>query len=361
MKTHILRLFALLGALLLAHSASAINITAQSQEIRDDDLVAPILIPNVNFTEMEPNDTRATAQVIMLTAPGDTITGNSQGATGTNLDYYQIHTPVQALAIYMNRLTLNQANTGSIRGLGQTATGPNGVGPGMPNPAATDNAAQTSSVATGMMNQWYSFGRAGTIDYRVTGSASTTANYIATFTQVVITPTNLGSFAAGSITFTNTGLNSTQDTEVFVYDVNLMPIPGYTNDDFLDGTPVPPGGSTLNSLLTRDFAPGVYYLAISNFNTADNQLSPADEGSATGTFLPYDGAMTNSSTGTLASIPFQIRDSDGNVLTFNASKPGPFDIYWATFVVIPEPSTVSLAILGVGALGLAAWRRRRTA
>lgn len=361
MKNSTLRFLTAVGALTLACQAAAINITAQSQEIRDADVGAPILIPNVNFMEVEPNDTRATAQVIMLTAPGDTITGNSTSATGAGLDYYQVHTPVQAIAIYMNRLTLNQANTGTIRGLGQTATGPNGIGPGMPSATAMDNTAQTSSVATGMMNQWYSFGRAGTIDYRVTGAAATTGNYIATWSQVVITPTNLGSFAAGSITFTNTGLNSTQDTEVFVYDSNLMPIPGYTNDDFLDGTVVPPGGSTLNSLLTRNFAPGVYYLAISNFNTADNQLSPADEGTASGTFLPYDGAMTNSSTTLLASIPFQIRDSEGNVLTFNASKPGPFDIYWATFVVIPEPSTVSLAILGVGALGLAAWRRRRAA
>lgn len=312
----------------------------------------------VGFVEIEPNDSRATAQIIQLVGPGDTITGNSTSTTGTGLDYYLVQTPVQAVAIYMNRLTLNQANVGTIRGLGQIATGPNSVGPGMPNPAAQDSTFQTSTTATGMMNQWYSFGRAGAIDYRVTGAAATTANYIATFSQVVITPVSLGTFAAGSITLTNTGLNSTQDTEVIVYDSNLMPIPGFLNDDFLDGTVVPPGGSTLNTLLTRDFAPGTYFVAISNFNLADNQLSPSDEGTATGTYLTQPGALANSSTTALASIPFAIRDANGTT-TFTATKAGAFDVYWGTFTVIPEPSTVSLAIVGVLGLGVAAYRRRR--
>lgn len=316
------------------------------------------LHPAANFIEIEPNDSKATATNVQLLASGDTITGNSIAATGTGLDYYTVRTPVQAIAIYRNRLTLNQANVGTIRGLGQTATGPNGIGPGMPNPAALDNTLQTSTVATGMMNQWYSFGRVGAISYRVTGAAGTTADYVATFTQVVVTPVSLGNFQAGPITFTNTGLTSTQDTEVFVYDANLVAIPGYLNDDFLDGTVVPPGGSTLNSILTRNYAPGVYYVAISNFNTADNQLSPADEGTATGTYLDFDGAMANSSTTLLASIPFSVRDSSGTT-NFTATKPGPFDIYWATFTVIPEPSTVTLAAVGLAGLAVAAYRRRR--
>lgn len=312
----------------------------------------------VNFVELEPNDSKTTATNVQLTAAGDTITGNSISATGTGLDYFVVRTPVQATAIYLNRLTLNQAaNVGTIRSLGQTATNAgNSSGPGVANAAAPDNAFQTSSAS---LNQWYSFGRAGAISYRVTGTAATTADYISTFSQTVVVPVNLGSFASGSITFTNTGLTSTQDTEVFIYNSNLTAIPGYTNDDFLDGTTVPAGGSTLNSLLTRNFAPGTYFIAISNFNTADNQLSPADEGTATGNYLDFDGAMANSSTATLATIPFAIKDANGTT-NFNATKAGIFDIYWGTFTVVPEPTTVSLALFGLAGLGLAAYRRRRS-
>lgn len=309
--------------------------------------------------ETEPNDSKGAANVINLTGAGDTITGNSQASTGTGLDYFRVTTPIQPIAIYQNRLTLNQANTGTIRGLGQTASNPtNSSGPGTPSPTATDNPFQSSSTATGQFNQWYSFGRTGSLYYRVTGTATTTANYVATYAQTVITPVNLGSFAAGSITLTNTQLNSTQDTEILVYDSMLMPLAGFLNDDFLDGTVTQTGGSNLNSLLTREFAPGIYFVAISNFNTADNRLSPADEGTASGTYLDFDGVTANSSTTALASIPFRISDANGNT-DFTATKPGAYDVYWGTFTVVPEPGSVALTLAGAAGLAAVIARRRR--
>jgi hypothetical protein len=320
------------------------------------------------FIESEPNDSKATANPVLLTGVGDTIVGNSQGSSTTvagptSADYFRVTTPAQPVAIYMNRLTITSdivGHTGTIRGLGQTATNTtNSSGPGLPNPAAPDNTFQTSSTTSNppRFNQWYSFGRPGSIAYRVTGATATTADYTSTFSQSVVTPVNLGTFNAGTIELTNTQLASTQDTEVFVYDSALTPLPGYTNDDFLDGTVTQTGGSTLNSRLVRAYTPGTYYVAISNFNTADNQLSPADEGTATGTYLDYDGAMANSSTTVLASIPFNLIDSAGSH-PFTATKPGPFDIYWATFTVaVPEPTMMGLA--AVAGAGVIARRRRR--
>ena len=216
---------------------------------------------------------------------------------------------------------------------------------------------QTSPTVPGRINQWYSFGGTGSISYRVTGTSATTSNYTATFSQTQVVPVNLGTFAAGSITLTNTGRTSTQDTDLIVYNSQLQPIPGFLNDDFLDGTTVPGGGSTLNSLLTRTYAPGTYYVAISNFNVADNQLSPADEGTATANVLDFGGAMANSSTTTFGAIPFRITDANGST-DFDATKAGAFDIYWATFTVVPEPGSVALALFGAAGLGLAARRRR---
>lgn len=320
--------------------------------------------------ETEANDSKATANPAALTATGDTIVGNSTGtsttvAGPTSADYFLVSTPAQSVGVYRNRLSLGatQNNVGTIRGLGQTG-GTGGVGPGIPSPTALDNSLQSNSASTttpARFNQWYTFGPAASLYYRVTGATSTTADYTATYSQEVITPVNLGTYNAGLIELTNTQLSSTQDTEVFVYDAATgVALPGYTNDDFLDGTVTQTSGSALNSRLVRTYGPGTYLLAISSFNTADSQLSPADEGAATGTYLDFAGVMANSSTTLLPSIPFNLIDGPG-VLgpggshPFTASKPGAFDIYFATFtVVVPEPT--SLAALGL--LGVIARRRR---
>ena len=314
---------------------------------------------------------QGTANVVVLTTPGDSITGNSQGtsttvAGATSADYFRVNQPAQAIGVYRNRLVLGaQVNhVGTIRGLGQTPTNSgNSSGPGLPSATALDNALQTTSSTTtpSRFTQWYTFGPAASHYYRVTGATSTTADYSAVYDQVAVTPTALGNFTPGQIEISNTNISSTQDTEIFVYDATTgLPMPGYTNDDFLDGTVTQTGGSTLNSRLVRNYAPGTYLLAISNFNTADAQLSPADEGTASGTFMDFAGVMANSSTTTLASIPFRMIDADSTD-SFTAVKAGAFDIAFFTFTVggggvVPEPTT--LGVLGLAGLGLFARRRR---
>jgi hypothetical protein len=318
----------------------------------------------VDFPEAEPNDTKALANSVALTATGDRITGNSTGtstttAGQTSADYFRVTTPLQPVGIYRNRLTITTPanHTGTIRGLGQTATGPNSIGPGLPSATALDNTAQTSSSTTTppRFNQWYSFGPVGSYFYRVTGTTATTVDYASDWSQEAVTPTNLGTFAPGSYEFTNTGISSTQDTEVFIYDATTgTPVAGALNDDFLDGSVTQTGGSSLNSRLVRNLLPGTYWIAISNFNTADNQLSPADEGTATGTYLDFPGVLTNSSTTVLTSIPFRMVHPDGT-LDFTAVKSGAFDIWFGQITIVPEPAAIGL--LGLAAPALL--RRRR--
>ena len=74
--------------------------------------------------------------------------------------------------------------------------------------------------------------------------------------------------------------------------------------------------------------------------------------------LDFAGAMANSSTTTFASIPFRLTSASGNT-DFTAVKANAFDIYWATFTVVPEPGTVALSLVGAAGLALAARRRRR--
>lgn len=332
----------------------------------------PIALSTVSFAalfpETEPNNTKAAANAVAFVAPGDAVTGLSTGTstTATGLataDNFLISFPAQSAGIYRNRLTLTTNGTaghaGTIRGLTQTAAGTNATGPGNIN-AGTDATVQTSSTLTTPVrfNQFYSFGAATSLNYRVTGATATTVDYASTWSQEAVTPVSLGSFTEGSFTFTNFGLNSTLDTEVLVLNSSFGVIG--SNDDVLDvangGPALPTGSSGLNSFLPISLTPGTYYLAISNFNTATSDASTANEGSANGNVLDFAGAMVNSNTGVIAAIPFRIISPDGT-LDFQATKPGGYDVYFASFTVnvIPEPSALGL----LAPVALLAARRRR--
>jgi hypothetical protein len=289
------------------------------------------------FTESEPNDSKAQANVFAL-GVGGTITGNSTSAAGVGLDYYRISTAAAALGIYRYRMVLTSniaGHTGTIRGLNQVA----GV------PGTTDTTFQTSSTATTppRFNQWYGFGKQEELYYRVTGTASTTADYTATLERQVVTPVDLGSFAAGSITITTVGQGHSTDTDLWVYDGNLDAIPGYGNDDHF-------GGTTLQSELIRNYTPGTYYLALSNFQFANNLGSPADDDFRTGALMDFPNVAANSSTTGNLNITFSIGGQQVSAL-----KSGPYDVYWGKFTVVPEPA--SMTVLGLGVLAL--MRRRK--
>ncbi len=310
--------------------------------------VALVAIPCAafaQFNESEANDSKATANAFTLLV-GGTITGNSISSTLTGLDYFRVKTSADVLGIYQYRMTITTAgtagHTGTLRGLTQTA--------GVINPG-TDATLQTTSTLTNppRYNQWYGFGKQEEMYYRVTGTATTTADYVSTLSRSTITPVNLGSYAPGSITITTKGQGHTTDTDLWVYDGNLNAIPGYGNDDESiagGGT-----GTTLQSILTRTYAPGTYYLALTNFHFANNQASPADDDFLTGTVLDFADAAANSSTTTNLNLAFNI---GGNA--FAATKASQYDIYWGTFTVVPEPGT--MIALGLGSAFLL--RRRRS-
>lgn len=319
------------------------------------------------FIESEANDSKATANIFGPIGVASTVSGTTTGTSTTvpgvgSADYFRLDFGASAPGIYRWTADLNTqtaGHTATIRGLGQTGATAAPWLPGMAvgTPTTADNTAQTGFTVAGSttrQNAWYSFGRPHSMYYRVTGGTATTAPYTTTFTSSPVTPVNAGSFQPGAITINTSGQGHTTDTEVWVYDSNFNAIVGYGNDD----ASVNSGGSVTSgaqAFLVRNYAPGTYYMALTNFNLANNQASPSDDNFRTGTILDFPDMVLNSSTTANLNVAFTISDAFGNSLQTAATKVNGFDIVWAEFTVVPAPG--ALALLGLG--GLAAARRRR--
>jgi hypothetical protein len=280
-----------------------------------------------NFPESEPNDNNAGAQLINCVVNGDTITGTTSGTSTTvaglaSADTFRVRTCVQAAGIYRNRFSLsNPSATGSggtLRGFTQ-ATGVINT--------TSDGTFQTGSgsgtIASPRIDQWYSFGPTADVYYRVTGAAATSASlYTATFSQISVAPIVVaGTLNPGSITIAR-AVGNTTDTDFWVYDSSFNALATFGNDD--------------PNTLTRTYAAGTYYLAIANFNTANDQPSPVDDTFRSGGVMPFPGTIANSSTATAVNVSMTFTDGS-STLTGTGSKAGAFDVVFFQFTVAVAP------------------------
>jgi subtilisin-like proprotein convertase family protein len=291
----------------------------------DDDVLPPPAILTVNaagvYQEVEDNDRKARANIILSMEADQAIVGNSTGGSTTtggsgSADYYRIRTSPAALGIYRHQLLLSSASTGysaSLRGLSQ-ASGV--VLPG------TDVAFQTAS-GTPRMVQWYGFGRQEEVYYAVTGTSSTTADYACLHSVTPVTAASAGAYLAGPITLDRDPLN-TADMDFFVYDSTFTPVPGFQNDG--------------QDALTRTFAEGVYYIAWGNYNTSNDQGAPADDVYRSENVLDFPNAIANNSAAAISNMNLRVTDSTGYPVIVPASRGAPFDIVWFQITVVPANS-----------------------
>jgi len=283
---------------------------------------APSAWAQTNFPETEPNDNNAAAQIVNCMVTGDTLTGTTTGTSTTvaglgSSDNFRVTSCATAPGIYQNRLVITSTpagHTGTLRGFSQAA--------GVIN-TTSDAAFQTSSATSTppRFNQWYSFGPAADVLYRVTGVAATTAAYTATFSQAPVAPIVLGStLNPGPITISRSG--HTTDIDCWVYDSTLTPIAGFGNDG--------------QNVLTRTYALGTYYLAMTNFNAANNLASPPDDSFLSGNVLRFPDTFACSSTTTAVNVATSFADGTNTVIAA-ATKAGAFDVVWIQFTVAPTP------------------------
>jgi hypothetical protein len=311
------------------------------------------------FSEVENNNSRtqADAQGIVTLSPSANgvttfsgVTGTTTGTTTTDgaltsYDFFHLRVAASSPGIYMNRLVLTTTgtagHTGAIMGFGQST--------GVINTTSTAVQSSSTSTTPARFNQWYTFGAGADVYYRVGGTSSTTAPYQASYTQQAVLPiTGPATLASGNISISSAG--STYDTDMWVYDSNFNAIAGFGNDDSSVNT------SLTTSDLTRSFAPGIYYLAISRYNLANDQASPADDDFRSGSVLDFPGSVLGTST-TATAAAFTVTFNDGSAVpaVVTGTTSGAYDVQFIQFTVVPTPGAA--AMLGLG--GLAALRRRR--
>ncbi|HLP85670.1 MAG TPA: choice-of-anchor X domain-containing protein, partial [Phycisphaerales bacterium] len=290
------------------------------------------------FSEVEPNDTKATATAITL-APGESVTGVTTGFAGAgdgSIDYVRVTTAGAPLGIYRHRLALTATDPTlynfSLRGSPQS----NGV------PATGDALVQLAGGTQDLTSymQWYGFGRGEFVFARLTGTAQTLGSYTLTASREVVTPTIIAApVAAGPVTITTRGRTSV-DTEFWVYDSNLFALGTFGNDD----ETIAGGGSnaTRQSIATRTLSDGVYYIAISDHNLANNLGSPSDDRFRIAAVLDSPGSIAGGDIDVADDLDFAIISNAGTVETL-ARKPGPFGVAWFAFTVGPQDVPVALA------------------
>ncbi|MGQ0629236.1 MAG: hypothetical protein ACT4PL_14185 [Phycisphaerales bacterium] len=292
----------------------------------------------VDNPEVEPNNIKSQGTPAESgengMAPGDTISGLSTGATSTGVDpatadYYKVRTAAAPLGLYKYRLVLSSdtlLHTATIRGLTQAAA--TGINP------TSDAILQTSITTSNPPRyvQWYGFGRQEQLYYRVAGTAASTSPYVATLERSEITPEPGPSLVVeGGITISTVGrTGATQiNTDMWLYDAEFNAIVDAGNES----EPAP--GLTTGALLSRTLTPGVYNLAISVTNLANNLASPTDDRVRTGAVTDFADIVVDSSTALNQNVSFRITDGAGVNHDVAATKAEAFDVVWVSFTVVP--------------------------
>ncbi|MCA3006118.1 MAG: hypothetical protein LW650_09270 [Planctomycetaceae bacterium] len=248
--------------------------------------------------------------------------------------------------------------------------------------------------------QWYGFGRPHELFVRIEGTSSTNALYSMKLSSEAVTPLPVAQeLAPGEIyigidragiplsvqndpNIPDTRWQEALLTSLAVYDENLNPIPGFSNDDPRPDMPHPgfdpadptvtPAGWPANTpypalaaALRRTFAPGVYYIAYARDPLAYNLASPGDDNNlsrrtdfadllvpGSSTLPPTDPLQPTVEPGQPTPPPrrlpwytnLRLIDSAGSTVSLRQVMGGPYHVNWYRLTV---QSTTNFTANGV--------------
>lgn len=305
--------------------------------------VAAPAVGQTAWPEFEANDTPATANLVNPMLPGDSLSGQTLGASttgtgaGNTADYFRITTPAppEAPNIARYRLSLTPGPTTvvmTIRGVTQL----NGI------IGTTDVAVHTAADVQGVRYlQWYGLGpEPRTLLVRMTGQLGS-PGYTATLTVDPVPLTDLGAFPSGPLTVTMTPTPPLVDGEVWVYTAAGVAVPGAGNDD------APAPLVTTTPRLTRTLPDGVYLLAVSDANLFNDQASPPDDSRRNRAAVNTPGILGCSSAATGVNLGFVI-STPGRTVNVAAVKTEAFGVLLYRFTIGVPGGCSPADVCGIG-------------
>ncbi len=296
--------------------------------------------PVVN-NEIEPNDNKLTAtpadsggtglRATPFPAATDRIAGFSNGGAGEagSADYFECRSGPENAGLYCYYLESTSATDHdfSMRGLVQS------FGTILP---FTDVLVQQATSAS-QKGLWYGFGGEEKVFIRVRGSGSALSSYVyeyrcEPYRPVPPDPDGGGEPWQRGVVRLTASSPSPLDLDLWVYDHNFNPIPGYGHDN--------PDASGLE----RMFNAGKYYVAVTDGNLLNNLPSPPDDEERNKPVLDYPNIVASSSP--VFPIPMIMLTISQNGLTRTVGGPKvyPYQVLFFEFNVSdPQACPVCIA------------------
>ncbi len=295
--------------------------------------------------EVEPNDSKILATPVDLDGlaggPAARAVGTSTGGSASpgpgSFDYWRIRTAAAPAGVYRHTIAISTTgatgHTLSLIGL----TSPSG------STAQTEAVFSTGSSLTNPPRAvyWYGFGRQEQVYARVAGLGFTTAPYTLTLTTTPIAVTDItGTLYAGQTLVQTSNSAGFLDSELWLYDAQLNPIPGAAADNVLAGAAGTLAGATVGAGFRRPMAPGTYFLALGGYNLANNLAAPVGDFQA-GNVLDFPDLIASSvvNGSGFTQSPVGVTDQFASpTATATAQFSNPIgDIRWFRFTLLPAP------------------------
>jgi hypothetical protein len=290
----------------------------------------PVIIP-----ELEPNDSKDTATAVDRGGPGlrafpvpldsdsfvGSSTGNDTSGGPASTDFYLIKSgdePKDFYCYYLEEKVGSSAEM-SLRGLIQS------FGVILP---FTDAAVQTPS-STPIKTIWYGVGAQERLYFRVSGRTAGPSNYqleyrCEPYPPGAPDPGSPDTWPAGALTLIASAPNNI-DMDLWVYNAQLEPIPGFGHD-------APDGVG-----LTRNFAAGEYYVAVTDGNLLNNLPSPPSDANRNKPVLDFPNIIASGSS-VFPINGIRLAVSGGGVSgTFTVNKTHPWQVFFFR-VIVADPN-----------------------